>query len=152
MLAVAMSFFVQWVSINAATIISYLFKVMGLGCRPGSYVLYGIVGAVPFALLFALSFHSHAAMLQHKALQRREPSEGSTAMTNTSEYSNPDKLLSKLTFSPLLTFLRIWATGIQMAGRFLASNNRPGYAGVSRLRLFQRIHYGGPSRYMAEYY
>ncbi|KAK4451197.1 hypothetical protein QBC34DRAFT_401507 [Podospora aff. communis PSN243] len=49
-----------------AIIIAYMYltDVKGLGCRSGSYVIYGIAGTVAFLLLFASTIFSHAAMLK----------------------------------------------------------------------------------------
>ncbi|KAH8649125.1 hypothetical protein BX600DRAFT_554690 [Xylariales sp. PMI_506] len=70
-LSVLMGLFVQWGSTGAAIVIAYLTEVVGLGCRSGSYVIYGVLGTLSFALLFASSFLSHAAMLGHQAEQHR---------------------------------------------------------------------------------
>ncbi|KAI1846308.1 hypothetical protein JX265_010895 [Neoarthrinium moseri] len=68
LIAVLMAVFVQWGTVGAALTISYLTEVKGLGCRSGSYVVYGAMGTVSFMLMFASSFFSHAAMIQHQAL------------------------------------------------------------------------------------
>lgn len=68
-ISIMMGIFIQWGSTGAALTIAYLTEVVGLGCRSGSYLVYGLLGTLSFALLFASSFFSHAAMLQHQALQ-----------------------------------------------------------------------------------
>jgi hypothetical protein len=70
-IATAMALFVQWGSTGAALMIGYLTEVIGLGCRSGSYVIYGSIGTLSFALLFGSSLLSHAAMLQHQDMQLR---------------------------------------------------------------------------------
>ncbi|KAK6083869.1 hypothetical protein SCUP515_01565 [Seiridium cupressi] len=67
-IAVAMALFVQWGTTGAALTVAYLTEVVGLGCRSGSYVIYGFLATLSFLLLFSSSFLSHAAMLHHQAL------------------------------------------------------------------------------------
>jgi hypothetical protein len=134
-LAMSMAFFVQWASTGAAIIISYLTEVIGLGCRSGSYVLYGLVGTVAFALLFASSFLSHAAMLEHQAQQQQERRERQRSAGRgtsiggvgggSSHADTDEKLVVVLSpgFSPRLLSYRFWAVATRIAGRFLVVFN-----------------------------
>ncbi|KAF2760244.1 hypothetical protein EJ05DRAFT_276837 [Pseudovirgaria hyperparasitica] len=65
----AVALFLQWGVTGAATVISYLTEVRGLGCRSGSYLLYGILATSAHGLLLTSAFLSHWAMLiyQRKA-------------------------------------------------------------------------------------
>lgn len=70
---------VQWGTTIPAIIIAYLTDVKGLGCRSGSYLIYGIAGTVAFVLLFASTMFSHAAMLAIQSQGGEE--EGVTGIT-----------------------------------------------------------------------
>ncbi|KAK0654811.1 hypothetical protein B0T16DRAFT_395707 [Cercophora newfieldiana] len=54
---------VQWGTTIPAVIIAYLTDVKGLGCRSGSYLIYGVAGTVAFLLMFLSTLLSHGAML-----------------------------------------------------------------------------------------
>ncbi|KAJ3572373.1 hypothetical protein NPX13_g5075 [Xylaria arbuscula] len=64
--AMAIAFYVQWGITTAAIIIAYLTEVTGLGCRSGSYLLYGVLATFAFFFLFLSSMFSHAAMVRHE--------------------------------------------------------------------------------------
>jgi hypothetical protein len=59
--------FVQWGTTIPAVIIAYLTDVRGIGCRSGSYLIYGIAGTAAFILLLMTTLFSHAAILSHEA-------------------------------------------------------------------------------------
>jgi hypothetical protein len=67
--AVLIALYVQWGTTSAAIIIAYLTEVVGLGCRSGGYILYGVLATLAFFFLFLSSIFSHAAMLRHEVLQ-----------------------------------------------------------------------------------
>ena len=46
----------------------YLTPTVGLGCRSGSYLIYGVGGTVSWALLVCSSLFSHAAALQYQEI------------------------------------------------------------------------------------
>ncbi|KAI0593581.1 hypothetical protein F4775DRAFT_577351 [Biscogniauxia sp. FL1348] len=114
--AIAIAFFVQWGTTGAAIIISYLTKVEGLGCRSGSYMIYGVVGTTSFALLFASTFFSHAAMLQHQAIQR----ESVKSTDGRPDEQDPSRRVAE---TPCPTLLRVCAVLTRLAGRTLAVFN-----------------------------
>ncbi|KAI0129846.1 hypothetical protein BJ170DRAFT_289950 [Xylariales sp. AK1849] len=109
-ISVAMALFVQWGSTSAALMIGYLTEVVGLGCRSGSYIVYGVVGTTSFALLFASSIFSHAAMLQHQA----------TRLTRRHDHAN-ERLAGPDPGS--LTCFRVCAVLTRVLGRVLVVFN-----------------------------
>ncbi|CAI9629294.1 unnamed protein product [Alternaria burnsii] len=62
----AVAVFLQWGVTGSATVISYLTEVRGLGCRSGSYLLYGILATSAHVLLVASVFLSHHVMLLYQ--------------------------------------------------------------------------------------
>jgi hypothetical protein len=63
---------VQWGTTGAAIIIAYLTTVAGLGCRSGSYIIYGFLGTISWLSLVLAMIFSHLAVLQHQ-LQQQDP-------------------------------------------------------------------------------
>ncbi|EMD68527.1 hypothetical protein COCSADRAFT_80077 [Bipolaris sorokiniana ND90Pr] len=59
----AIAVFLQWGVTGSAIVISYLTEVRGLGCRSGSYLLYGIFATCAHVLLLISVFLSHHVML-----------------------------------------------------------------------------------------
>ncbi|KAI5918187.1 hypothetical protein F4810DRAFT_693375 [Camillea tinctor] len=102
--------FVQWGTTGAAIIMSYLTKVEGLGCRSGSYILYGVMGTMSFALLFTSSFLSQGAMLQHQTMQE----ESARSVDGWPDEQDTSLRVPK-TLSP--TLLRVCAVLTRLAGR-----------------------------------
>lgn len=98
--------FVQWGMISPAILIAYQTDVKGLGCRSGSYLLYGVVGTVSFFLLFASVLFSHVAMVAH---QQR-----------TADMENPEQTPS---MSGSEGALRFFAVATRLFGRALAIVN-----------------------------
>ncbi|KAK4461196.1 hypothetical protein QBC42DRAFT_270579 [Cladorrhinum samala] len=64
--AIITALFVQWGTAGPAIIIAYLTDVKGLGCRSGSYLIYGVVSTVAFGLFFLSVVCSRAALLRHQ--------------------------------------------------------------------------------------
>ena len=62
--AFAMAVCVQWGTTGAAIVIAYLTDAKGLGCRSGSYLLYGCLSTFAFALFFLSAVLSRAAVLR----------------------------------------------------------------------------------------
>ncbi|KAM7214984.1 hypothetical protein V8F06_009661 [Rhypophila decipiens] len=82
MVAALVGLLVQWGTTIPAIIIAYLTDVKGVGCRSGSYLIYGIAGTLAFCLFFVSTLFSHAAVLSHKAATvelatRKKPAENS---------------------------------------------------------------------------
>lgn len=61
----------QWGTTGAAIMIAYLTPVVGLGCRSGGYLLYGITATVVWVLLTVSSFFSHSAMLRFQRKKQK---------------------------------------------------------------------------------
>lgn len=82
MFAVAIAaLFIQWGTTGPSIIIAYLTPTTGLGCRSGSYMLYGILATVSWLLLVTASIPSHLLMLRVQAGNVFVPS--TEAPTNT---------------------------------------------------------------------
>ncbi|KAI8934473.1 hypothetical protein NX059_008175 [Plenodomus lindquistii] len=74
MIANTIAVFLQWGITGSAIVISYLTEVRGLGCRSGSYLLYGILATSALVLLLASVFLSHHVMLEYqRKLQKLVP-------------------------------------------------------------------------------
>jgi hypothetical protein len=69
----AIAVFLQWGVTGSAITISYLTEVRGLGCRSGSYLLYGVLATSTHVLLLGSVFLSHHVMLvyqkEHKQIK-----------------------------------------------------------------------------------
>ncbi|KAK0751300.1 hypothetical protein B0T18DRAFT_307083, partial [Schizothecium vesticola] len=59
-----MAVFVQWGTAGAAIVIAYLTDAKGLGCRSGSYLLYGVLSTIAFGLFFLSAVASRGAVLR----------------------------------------------------------------------------------------
>ncbi|KAK3991277.1 hypothetical protein QBC44DRAFT_55928 [Cladorrhinum sp. PSN332] len=60
--------FVQWGTTGPAIIIAYLTDVKKLGCRSGSYLLYGVASTVSFGVFLLSIVFSRAALLRHQSM------------------------------------------------------------------------------------
>ena len=67
-----LAIFLQWGTTGAALMIAYLTPTMGLGCRSGGYLLYGINATISWLLLAASSLFSHSAMLRYQREKQKE--------------------------------------------------------------------------------
>ncbi|KAF7326757.1 hypothetical protein MVEN_02594700 [Mycena venus] len=74
--AVLVALFLQWGTAGAAIFVAYETPAVGLGCRSGSYLIYGVGATVSFILLVFSSLVSHAYM------QRFEPNPRSADWTS----------------------------------------------------------------------
>lgn len=66
--------FLQWGTTGASILIAYLTPTVGLGCRSGSYLLYGIGGTLVWAFLLASQLLSHEIMLRYQRVHIHNPS------------------------------------------------------------------------------
>ena len=57
---------VQWGTSGASVLIAYLTPTVGLGCRSGSYLLYGAAGTMAWIFLVASMLLSHDSMLRYQ--------------------------------------------------------------------------------------
>lgn len=64
LIACLMALFVQWGTTGPSIIIGYLTASAGLGCRSGSYLLYGCLGTISWGLMVIASCISHELMLR----------------------------------------------------------------------------------------
>lgn len=72
----------QWGVTGSAIVISYLTEVRGLGCRSGSYLLYGILATSAHVLLVCSVFLSNGAMLTYQYKPKPEPKPESKPESN----------------------------------------------------------------------
>jgi hypothetical protein len=66
--------FVQWGTTGASMLMAYLTPTIGLGCRSGSYLLYGILGTVVWMCLLISQLLSHQVMLRYQEVHIHNPS------------------------------------------------------------------------------
>lgn len=76
------AFVLQWGVTGSAVVISYLTEVRGLGCRSGSYLIYGILATFAHILLLTSVFLSHGAMLFYQSAHKT-PSQTTKATPQT---------------------------------------------------------------------
>lgn len=72
--ASAAGLFLQWGTTGASIMISYLTPTVGLGCRSGSYLLYGILATLVWLLLLTANGLSHEAMLRYQHAEDNQDS------------------------------------------------------------------------------
>ncbi|GAB7343470.1 hypothetical protein MBLNU457_1491t1 [Dothideomycetes sp. NU457] len=68
-----MAFIVQWGTTGPAVMLAYKTWTPGLGCRSGSYLIYGGCATVVFILMLTSMLLSHQAMLMFETEYRGEP-------------------------------------------------------------------------------
>lgn len=66
MIASLVALWVQWGTTGPAISVAYLTPTVGLSCRSGSYLIYGIFGMVSWILLILSTLFSHAVMLRYQ--------------------------------------------------------------------------------------
>lgn len=66
--------FLQWGTTGASILIAYLTPTIGLGCRSGSYLLYGVIGTIVWVCLLTSQLLSHEIMLRYQREHIRNPS------------------------------------------------------------------------------
>ena len=73
LVAASAAVFVQWSTTGASILVEILTPVNGLGCRSGTYLIYGCLATLSWLLLLTASLISHELMLRKQAaLDRRE--------------------------------------------------------------------------------
>nr|OQO21668.1 hypothetical protein B0A51_12922 [Rachicladosporium sp. CCFEE 5018] len=65
--------FLQWGTTDASVLIAYTTPTVGLGCRSGSYLLYGGVATLAWLFLMIATLFSHAAMLRYQSEHILDP-------------------------------------------------------------------------------
>ncbi|KAJ6507064.1 hypothetical protein C8R45DRAFT_816758 [Mycena sanguinolenta] len=60
--AALVALFLQWGTTGAAIFVAYFTPAVGLGCRSGSYLIYGLAATLSWLLLVFSQFASHALM------------------------------------------------------------------------------------------
>ncbi|KAF7364269.1 hypothetical protein MSAN_01086700 [Mycena sanguinolenta] len=70
--AALLALFLQWGTTGAALFVGYYTRPVGLGCRSGSYLIYGVAATISWLLLVLSQFLSHEVMqqLERNPLQR----------------------------------------------------------------------------------
>ncbi|MCJ1472349.1 hypothetical protein MMC13_000996 [Lambiella insularis] len=63
----------QWGTTGAAVMIAYLTPAAGLGCRSGSYTIYGVTGTTVWVLHCISALLSHTAMTMYQDIQHESP-------------------------------------------------------------------------------
>ncbi|KAM7188658.1 hypothetical protein V8F33_010523 [Rhypophila sp. PSN 637] len=120
MVAALVGLLVQWGTTIPAVIIAYLTDVKGVGCRSGSYLVYGIAGTLAFCLLFVSTLFSHAAVLSHNAatveLATRKPPENSGTEEQAEEAARPCPYAGS-------TIWALLAVSTRMSGQVIAIGN-----------------------------
>ncbi|KAK6977395.1 hypothetical protein R3P38DRAFT_2581868 [Favolaschia claudopus] len=71
--ATVIAIILQWGSTGAAIYIAYNTGTVGIGCRSGSYLIYGIAATISWLLLVASSWYSHAVMQRVETHSTRKP-------------------------------------------------------------------------------
>jgi hypothetical protein len=61
----------QWGTTGSAVMIAFLTPTTGLGCRSGSYILYGIISTTIWLALLLSSYLAHYARTRHHYIRRR---------------------------------------------------------------------------------
>ena len=84
--------FVQWGTAGGAIVIAYLTDAKGLGCRSGSYLLYGVLSTIAFFLFFLSGLASRAAVLSRPI----HPGGGSVAFSLLRVAAVTTRLLGRL--------------------------------------------------------
>ncbi|KAK5163217.1 uncharacterized protein LTR77_010803 [Saxophila tyrrhenica] len=113
--AMFVALFLQWGTTGASIMIAYLTPTTGLGCRSGSYLLYGVLGTSSWLLLLVSMLLSHEVMLRYQIEHhnnpttdfRRHPDPGARTYVRTWSHS---------TLCGLAVVLRVF-------GKFLAIAN-----------------------------
>ncbi|MCJ1241342.1 hypothetical protein MMC14_009346, partial [Varicellaria rhodocarpa] len=106
------SMFVQWGTTGSAILIAYLTPTVGLGCRSGGLLLYGVIATIVWLLLVASALFSHRAMLIYQEIQ--------------SKCEDPGRFQSRLGYyqrSSHHTFICALAIGTRLFGKTLAIVN-----------------------------
>lgn len=105
-----LSVYLQWGTTGAAMMIAYLTPTVGLGCRSGSYMIYGAAATVSWFLLAISSLFSHSAMLRHQREMQKfrltadsaahTPSDGARNINGTHAQANGDMELDQTSSRP----------------------------------------------------
>ena len=98
----AVAVMLQWGITGSAIVISILTETRGLGCRSGSYLIYGILATSAHILLLISVFLSHHVMLIYQGdprTRRREPQIRQTGVTHNDPRSFHIKWFGRLAVS-----------------------------------------------------
>lgn len=66
LVSILVALFVLWGTVGPSILIGMTTPAAGLGCRSGSYVLYGCLATISFLSLVGASFCSHSVMLRYQ--------------------------------------------------------------------------------------
>lgn len=125
-----MAFIVQWGTTGPAVMLAYKTYTPGLGCRSGSYLIYGGCATVVFVLMLISMLLSHQAMLMFETVYRGgslvKPSKDATAESLIGiPHSSPkdDRLKEKLKKSTKYHIICATAIVLRKLGKVLAVAN-----------------------------
>ncbi|KAJ7264052.1 hypothetical protein B0H12DRAFT_1102718 [Mycena haematopus] len=136
--AAALALFLQWGTTGPAIFVAYRTPAVGLGCRSGSYLIYGVAATVSWILLVLSSFISHATMQRLERDPRRRPGIlGALAVLTritgkAIAIANAGWLITSSVLEDLGTFQTCWCQ--TCAFQFHKSGWTPVFKGASDLR------------------
>lgn len=108
----------QWSTTGASMVIAYNTPVKGLGCRSGSYLIYGGLATVTFFFLVCSMFLSHAGMLRLQKQTLSTPAADGDGDQDQGQHS-----LRRSCSSLWCKLLGISAVILRVAGKLLAIVN-----------------------------
>ncbi|KAJ7500868.1 hypothetical protein B0H11DRAFT_1855744 [Mycena galericulata] len=113
--AAFVALFLQWGTTGAAIFVAYNTPSVGLGCRSGSYLIYGIASTASWVLLVTSALFSHAAMQRLEKKPDRKDVGGLAAMAvvirllgKTIAISNAAWLIASTVMEDIGTFQTCW--------------------------------------------
>ena len=112
--ASVLALFLQWGTTGASIMIAYLTPTVGLGCRSGSYLLYGTLATVSWMCLLLSMLLSHEVMLRYQTVHVNNPS-----MDFRSRRNNPNQYKRTWTHALICASAVI----LRYIGKFLAFAN-----------------------------
>ncbi|KAJ7136656.1 hypothetical protein C8R44DRAFT_868783 [Mycena epipterygia] len=142
--AAIVALFLQWGTTGAAIYVAYNTPAVGLGCRSGSYLIYGIAATVSWAMLVVSHLFSHAFMQRFEHDPER-PRKGvipmgalaglavSTRLTGKAiAISNALWLIASSVLEDIGTFQTCWCQTV--AFQYHANGWTPVFKGAADLR------------------
>lgn len=94
--AAVVAIIIQWGTTGPSIIIAFLTPTIGLGCRSGSYLIYGCAATLSWLTLLISVFLSHAAMLREQSrLQCSSPAERSIGQVILERMAVATRVLGK---------------------------------------------------------
>ena len=110
--------FLQWGTTGASILIAYQTPTIGLGCRSGSYLVYGVLGTIVWMCLLTSMLLSHEVMLRYQEQHINNPS---MDFRMRADHYNPDP--NYYHRDPTHSALCAAAVALRYTGKFLAIVN-----------------------------